>query len=242
MTIITALFLIIIWELTVLLKICLYRKSGYYKLTKNSYFSVYYDRGKFGEYAISKRLKNLKGTKRFLFNIYIPKEDNKEETTEIDVILLHNSGIYVMESKNYSGWIFGSETKTNWTQSLAYKGRSKKNKFLNPIIQNKVNLKHLAHFLKSHDINNALYSYIVFSERCTLKKIKLTTKDHIVINRYNILKAVNNQIKVSKENLSEEEITNIYNILYPCTQVSKELKLTHIENINKKKKTITTFV
>mgnify|MGYP002509292044 CR=1 FL=1 len=35
-----------------------------------------------------------------LFNLYIPKDNG--ETTELDVVLLHESGIYVFESKNYS--------------------------------------------------------------------------------------------------------------------------------------------
>ena len=44
-------------------------------------------------------LRQLPGYKRFLFNCYLPKQDG--EKTEIDVIFLHESGIYVFESKNY---------------------------------------------------------------------------------------------------------------------------------------------
>jgi hypothetical protein len=59
-----------------------------------------------GEYFVYKELRNLSGTKKFLFNVYIPKNLKQDVSTEIDVIFLHNSGIYVIESKNYSGWIF----------------------------------------------------------------------------------------------------------------------------------------
>ena len=61
-------------------------------------------------------MNSLEGTKRYLFNLYLPKDDGG--TTEIDVVFLHDSGMYVFESKNYSGWIFGTETQKNWTQTL----------------------------------------------------------------------------------------------------------------------------
>ena len=141
-----------------------YEKTDYYTQTKNSYISMRLDKGRLGEFYTYKYLKPLKGHKRYLFNLYLPKENG--ETTEVDVILLHESGIYVFESKNYSGWIFGTESQQYWTQTLqAGKGSSQKNRFFNPIIQNKVHLKWLQNFLMDKTL--PFYSYIVFSERCT---------------------------------------------------------------------------
>ena len=119
-----------------------YKKTEYYEQTKNSYLSVLFDKGRLGEFYTYKDLKPLDGYKRYLFNLYIPKDNG--ETTELDVVLLHESGIYVFESKNYSGWIFGTETQKYWTQTLpAGRGRSLKNKFFNPIMQNKGHIKWL---------------------------------------------------------------------------------------------------
>lgn len=85
-----------------------YQKGAYYQFTKNSYFSMRSDLGKYGEYLIYKQLKHLERMGgKFLFNLYIPK--GKEETTEIDVLLLCSKGLFVLESKNCSGWIFGNE-------------------------------------------------------------------------------------------------------------------------------------
>ena len=47
---------------------------------------------------------------------YLPKENG--ETTELDVIFLHESGVYVFDLKNYNGRIFGTETQQYWAQSL----------------------------------------------------------------------------------------------------------------------------
>ena len=97
---------------------------------------VQFNKGRYGEYLIYKYLKGheINGA-MFLFNVYVPKENG--ETSEIDVIMIHHKGIFVFESKNYSGWIFGSETQRMWTQTLP-KGRKRSHKesFYNPIIQN----------------------------------------------------------------------------------------------------------
>lgn len=47
-----------------------------------------------------------------LNNITVPF---KEGTTQIDHILVSTKGIFVIETKNYSGWIFGDENSRQWT-------------------------------------------------------------------------------------------------------------------------------
>ncbi|WP_150806103.1 NERD domain-containing protein [Pseudomonas fluorescens] len=60
-------------------------------------------------------------------------------TTQIDHVFLSPFGIFVLETKNMSGWIFGGEKQAQWTQQL-YKKRSQ---FQNPIHQNYKHLKAL---------------------------------------------------------------------------------------------------
>lgn len=168
-----------------------YEKTEYYRQTQYSYGSVLFNKGRLGEFYTYKYLKSLAGYKRYLFNLYVPK--NNGETTELDVVLLHESGIYVFESKNYSGWIFGTESQQYWTQTLpAGRGRSQKNQFYNPIMQNKGHLKWLQTFLADQSL--PFYSYIVFSDRCTLKNVILTSGKHYVVNRYNLFAAVQQNI------------------------------------------------
>lgn len=56
----------------------------------------------------------------------------EDGTTQIDHILVSRFGVFVIETKDYSGWIFGNGKQTSWTQVLF---RSKF-KFQNPIDQN----------------------------------------------------------------------------------------------------------
>lgn len=208
-----------------------YKKTEYYEQTRYGYLSVLWNKGRLGEFYTYKYLKSLAGYRRYLFNLYLPKEN--EETTEIDVILLHESGIYVFESKNYSGWIFGNESQKYWTQTLPMgRGHSQKNKFFNPIMQNKGHLKWLQTFLADQSL--PFYSYIVFSDRCTLKKITLTSDDHKVVKRCDLLSAVRQNVAKTGSQLSQEKIDELFIRLYPLTQMDEAGKIAHIQTIQQK--------
>lgn len=207
-----------------------YKNSTYYKITKKPFLAMRTDVGTFGEYCIYKLLKNYeKNGAKFLFNVYLPKGEN--ETTEIDVVMICSHGIYVFESKNYSGWIFGNEKYKMWTQTLPQgKGRpSKKEKFLNPIMQNKLHIRCLNEYLKEE---YPVYSVIAFSQRCELKKIELVSDNAAVVKRNDIPKVLAKNSKYVGQ-LDEKTISEIYDKLYPLTQVSEEVKKQHIENIKK---------
>lgn len=209
-----------------------YQKTEYYKQTHIPYFKLYFDKGHFGEYLTYKNLKSLPGYKHFLFNCYIPKDDGT--TTEIDLILLHESGIYVFESKNYSGRIFGSEEQKQWTQTLsAAHKHSQKFHFLNPIIQNKTHIEWLQSYLQPL-YSQPFYSYIVFSERCILQKITLTSNNHLVMKRNNIFQSVAARAAKADSLLTRKNIDIIYEKLYPLTQTDKTVKIAHIQNIQRK--------
>ena len=131
-----------------------YEKTLYFVQTGNPFNKVMQDIRLIGEYFTYQCIAPLNGYKKFIFNCYLPKADG--ETTEVDVILLHESGIYVFESKNYSGWIFGNESQTFWTQTLpSGKGKSQKSRFFNPIMQNAGHIKQLKAFLASY--NHPIY-------------------------------------------------------------------------------------
>ncbi|MBQ3386094.1 MAG: NERD domain-containing protein, partial [Eggerthellaceae bacterium] len=112
-----------------------YKKTTYYQITHNGYFKMRGDDGLRGEYQAYTNLSYLEDSGcRFLFNVYLPT--NHGETTEADIILFTKLGLVVIESKNYSGWIFGSEQQANWTQTLPQGRRTQKNRFYNPLWQN----------------------------------------------------------------------------------------------------------
>ena len=64
-----------------------------------------------------------------LHNVTLPTHDG---STQIDHLIFSPYGLFVLETKNYRGWIFGTEKQREWTQQI-FKKRSK---FQNPLRQN----------------------------------------------------------------------------------------------------------
>jgi restriction system protein len=84
-------------------------------------------------------------------------------TTQIDHIYVSRYGVFVVETKNMAGWIFGAESQAQWTQSI-YK---RKSRFQNPIRQNYKHIKVLEALLGIPV--SRLHSVIVFTGDSTFK-------------------------------------------------------------------------
>jgi restriction system protein len=88
---------------------------------------------------------------------------NSIGTTQIDHIIVSKYGVFVVETKNKSGYIYGKETDHQWTQVFY----SKKFKFQNPLRQNYKHTKTLSEIL---DIkHNLIFSVIIFWGECQFK-------------------------------------------------------------------------
>ncbi len=185
--------------------------------------------GKRGEKLTERELKYVQFCGRdgyTLRNVYLPKDNG--ETSEIDVLFITQKGIFVFESKNFSGWIFGNEDNRNWTASLP---NGQKNQFNNPIIQNRTHIKWLREFVGE---GIPFFSIIVFSERCELKSVTLRTGDARVIKRDQLYAVVRDIWDVQPDCLSDEQVKSLCDALIPLTKVDASVKAAHIENIERK--------
>lgn len=185
--------------------------------------------GRRGEKLTERELKlvQLFGRKgRVLRNVYLPKENGG--TSEVDVIFISQKGIFIFESKNYSGWIFGDEKSRNWTVMLPNKQKSQ---FYNPIMQNRTHLKWMKEYV-SEEI--PLFSIIVFSERCELKKVTVFSDDIRVIKRDRTYATVRDIWDRNPDALSDEVVENLYGKLKELTQVDQAVKTAHVESIKEK--------
>ncbi|NHB59398.1 NERD domain-containing protein [Acinetobacter sp. 194] len=121
-------------------------------------------KGKLGEFAVSTHVKlYLKEPYILLNDCTLP--DESAGTTQIDHILLSPYGIFIIETKNYTGWIFGGERQKTWTQKI-YK---KSYKFQNPLHQNYKHSKVLEQILSDVVEAEYLHSIIVFMPDCEFK-------------------------------------------------------------------------
>ena len=122
-------------------------------------------KGKVGELAVAVQVKlYLKDPQYILLNdCTLP--DEQAGTTQIDHILLSPYGIFIIETKNYKGWIFGSERQKMWTQKI-FKNSYK---FQNPLHQNYKHQKVLELVLADIIAPEYLHSIVVFMPDCEFK-------------------------------------------------------------------------
>lgn len=163
---------------------------------------------------------------KVLRNVYVPKENG--ETSEIDVIFITQKGIFVIESKNYSGWIFGNEKDAYWTVSFP---NMSKERFYNPIKQNKTHIRCLGNYLKA-DV--PLFSIIAFSERCELKKVTVENPDVHVIKRDRLYATVRTVWNKAEDVLDDNSVAKLYEELKALTNVDAATKQAHIDSINRR--------
>lgn len=99
-------------------------------------------KGLYGELRVRLKLKRLFKDTAYIFNNYIYVDNDSTnilseqdiKSTQIDHIVICEKGVLVIETKNYSGRLYGNSSQRYWTQVLA-KGKVK-NRLYNPIKQN----------------------------------------------------------------------------------------------------------
>lgn len=112
-------------------------------------------KGLFGEWLVRLSAMFLLDPKEYrpIHNITLKTPDG---TTQIDHVFVSRFGVFVVETKNYRGWIFGDEHQSMWTQKL-FKNT---NKFQNPLRQNYKHVKALEVLLNIPP--EKIHSVIVF--------------------------------------------------------------------------------
>ena len=115
-------------------------------------------KGERGERRVARILADGLGDGYILLNdVYLPRKGGG--TTQIDHIVVSKYGIFVIETKNYSGWIFANAKDAYWTQVL-YR---EKNHFQNPLRQNYGHICAIAECLRIQ--KNLFENVVVFAGR-----------------------------------------------------------------------------
>ena len=103
---------------------------------------------------------NAKFYRRF-HNVIVPAKDG---TTQIDHLLVSPYGLFIVETKNLKGWIFGSANQPRWTQSIYGHNYS----FQNPLRQTFRQKKILAEFLQLDE--SIIHTVVFFVGNCSFAK------------------------------------------------------------------------
>jgi hypothetical protein len=160
--------------------------------------------------------------KRVFHDYYLMANDR---TVQIDHMLVCKKGVIVIETKNFSGRIYGNDNEQNWLQVLNY-GKVK-NKFYNPVKQNGTHCFFIKKIINEDKV--PIISVVVF--------LKSNTK---YINSSSVVGAegLSKHINKFPDILTGAEIEKISKILMQ-NDVRKEVtNREHIKNIKRMKQNI----
>lgn len=130
--------------------------------------------------------------------------------TQIDVVAVNELGIFVIESKDLSGWLYGDEQQEYWTQVLDY-GREK-HSFYNPFLQNTLHVKAMRELLGDE---LPILSVVVFGNNAEVKTLKKSPSGHFYgfqSGIHELMKSIE-QKSNPKLKLSPEKIVEICDIV-----------------------------
>lgn len=201
-----------------------YEKTSYFNETGNLWDTVRDDQGKLGEYEVFQALQSFEedGCK-FLFNVYVPKGNGK--TSECDVLLLTPSGIVAIESKNYSGWIFGEQSSRKWMETH---NAGSKHRFYNPVWQNTTHINSLKAQLKYPRF--PIWNVVAFSNECEFRHLKITDSEAHVVHYRDLKLLVESLLNESTERMN---VDSVYRHLKPFSQPNDSTKRKHDEEVKR---------
>lgn len=177
-------------------------------------------KGSIGEKEVSKYLSRLDKSKYVVINNIMLQV--RDRTTQIDHVVVSNYGIFVIETKNYKGWIIGNEYDDYWKQVL-YK---RKEKLHNPIKQNYGHVQVLKEILKDFPEVNYI-SIVAFTTKADLK----VTSETDVVYTTKLLKTIK---RYEQETLTDSVKEQIYSQLISLNIDSKENRKIHVNEIHNK--------
>jgi hypothetical protein len=168
-------------------------------------------KGEIGEYKIDIQLDQLPKDCRYLSDLLIKNPGAKSGYSQIDHVVLTPYGIFVIETKNYQGTIYGGKDRKTWSVNGKFK-------MMNPFVQNYGHIKALASLI-DQKYQNFFISMVSFTKRSTFKVDldyrKIASKELIVYD-IELSEFIHRKISVlkiqhKKPLLNEREISMIYN-------------------------------
>jgi len=195
-------------------------KFQYEEYLKNKYVQ----KGIEAEEKITRILERIYPKDNIIHDSYF--RDDELVTTQVDVIAIDITGIYIIESKAYSSIIKGKTDEKTWVQLFSGK---KYQKFYNPIIQNNRHVQAIKNNLKEFNVpDNAFKSYIVFDNNCKLEVEYDKNCIANVIQQRELFYTILEDRDMTKQILKQEQVEDIVRRLRAHANVDEKMKMNHI--------------
>ena len=170
-------------------------------------------KGYYGEYIVFTTLyKNIYGNCKFLMNLNVPTKNNK--TTEVDLVLLHETGIYVFEIKHYKGTIYGNSSDKTWTQ---YFRTTSNSRFNSPVLQNNYHIEAIKNIFPEVPI----HSVIVFTNPECVVKVNNNDSSILITNINDLVYKLRSYFTSDKYLYTADEVDSMFNKLAKYSNIQE---------------------
>lgn len=208
--------------------------SGYHHLKKKRALQRRMEIGRLGEEETIQILEQLPGRKQILRNLYLSGKSGTS-TTEIDAVMIHTKGIFVIENKNYTGKIYGTEADYQWTQVQWQDGKRMSRYFYNPIRQNEHHIRCLQRVISEafpdKRIPSVSYvSVVTFNGRARLKKIRLHSANTYVLEKRQIRRKLRWKLFWMRRTFKRKQIELLSDRLRMFENPGKHIRKQHERN------------
>lgn len=174
-------------------------------------------KGVLGEQNTAAILSLLDRDKYHVINNVVLQSGNY--TSQIDHVVVSDYGIFVIETKNYKGWIVGNENDEYWTQVIY----QRKERLYNPLRQNAGHIRALESCLAEYPYLS-YHSIVVFNSRAELK---VNTHKNVIYTRHLVSTIRSyNEVKIS-----EADKHHIHKKILESNKAASFNKRAHIKEI-----------
>lgn len=189
--------------------------------------------GELGEHKINIQLDQLPKDCRYASDLMIRNPKSRTGYSQIDHVVVSGWGIFVMETKNYSGEIAGAREDRQWTVNRRFR-------MYNPLKQNYGHIKALEAALSAHGPLSFI-SIVSFTMRCRfsidpgLRKIE---SDELVVYDVELSEFIGRKLLRlktlhSQPRYSEAQVAAIHRDLLAMNVVDPAARAEHVRRIKK---------
>jgi len=187
--------------------------------------------GDLGEYKITIQLDQLPKECQSISDLMLPNSKSKTGYSQIDHIILTPYAIFVIETKNYAGTIYGDFERPKWSVNGKFP-------LMNPFHQNYGHIKSIHALIPNVEISHFV-SIVSFTRRSTFKvneELRRIQSNELIVYDTELSEFITRKMNVLKLTtksplFTKEKITDMFNLLTKENILDLQIRAKHVENI-----------
>ncbi len=177
-------------------------------------------RGWAGERFVKQQLAKLDQNEYKVLNNLLLHSKGILKTTQIDHVVISKAGIFCIETKAHSGWIYGDANQEYWARYMFHV----KEKLYNPLFQNHAHVLAIEDLIKPKYPQVKVFSLVVFTNA---EKLKVSGTNSVGCCN----KIIGNIKSYITPVFTDEERNDIYQILSCANIVDKQAREMHKQSV-----------